>query len=407
MPEKSLTEKSRTLPKGLRVVAGFFVATICGLAFGFTAMGFLLSMLSPEVVGSRDFVAYWATGQQLAHHGNPYDADSLLRIERGAGLHAVDSPMFMRNPPSALPLVFPLGFLGLQAASILWSLLLLMCLGGSVYMVWLMHGSPGNRRYLLGYSFGPALICLLNGQTSLFALLGLVLFLRLHRARPFLAGVSLWLCALKPHLFLPFGVVLIAWVIVSRSYKVLAGAVVAIAASSMIAFIIDPMAWTQYLRMVQTSGIDRDRIPCVSYLLRLWLGPHSMWLQYLPAGLGCAWAAVYFWSRRDTWDWMKNGSPVMLVSILSAPYYWLYDHVLAIPALLHGAYATRSRSLLAVLALLTALIEIALFCNYWWPAPIYNWTLWAAPAWLIWYLVACANRTKNPDAPNSNWSSDS
>ena len=50
-------------------------------------------------------------------------------------------------------------------------------------------------------------------------LLGLVLFLRLHRSSPFLAGVSLWLCLLKPHLFVPFGIVLIVWAIVTRSYS--------------------------------------------------------------------------------------------------------------------------------------------------------------------------------------------
>ncbi|MGD0730922.1 MAG: glycosyltransferase family 87 protein, partial [Terracidiphilus sp.] len=314
----------RTVPKSLRGIAGFLLATVCGLGFGFVAMGFLLSMLSPQVVSSRDFVPFWATGQQLAHHGNPYDANDLLRIERGAGLHATGSPMFMRNPPWALPLVYPLGFLGLQVASILWSLLLLMCLVVSVRMIWIMHGRPKTQRTLLGYSFGPALLCLLNGQTSLFALLGLVLFLQLHRSRPFLAGISLWLCALKPHLFVSFGVVLIAWIVVSRSYKVLAGATLSIAASSAIAFLMDPAAWAQYSRMVKTSGMERDHIPCVSYLLRHWISPQTMWLQYLPVVLGCAWALCYFWNRRHRWDWMKDGGLVMLVSVLSAPYYWLY-----------------------------------------------------------------------------------
>ena len=122
--------------------------------------------------------------------------------------------------------MFPLGFINPRVAWLLWSMLMLACLAVSVYLLWILYGRPRNRRYLLGLSFGPALLCLLYGQTSLFSLLGLVLFLRLHRTRPFLAGISLWLCALKPHLFLPFGVVLLAWVLVSRSYKLLAGAAV-------------------------------------------------------------------------------------------------------------------------------------------------------------------------------------
>jgi len=56
--------------------------------------------------------------------------------------------------------------------------------------------------------------------------------------------------------------------------------------------------------------------------------------------------------------------------------------------LLEGAYATRSRNLLVVLAMLSALIELALFGIVWKPETLYTWTLWSAPAWVIWYLYA-------------------
>jgi hypothetical protein len=314
----------------------------------------------------------------------------MSRVERAAGLPLAYKVGFMRNPPWTLPLVFPLGFISPRVAWLIWSLLMLACLTGSVRLLWIMYGRPRNRRYLLGLSFGPALLCLLYGQTSLFALMGLVLFLRLHRTRPFLAGISLWLCALKPHLFLPFGVVLLAWVLVSRSYKLLAGAVGAMAASCAITYAIDPLAWTQYLQMARASGIERGFVPCLSYLLRNWLTPNALWLQYLPVALGCSWALGYYWLRRQAWDWMKNGSPLMLVSILTAPYALIYDQCLVIPALLSGAILTRSRNLLIALAFLSALVEIALYRSLSHPPELFLWTYWTAPAWLIWYLVACA-----------------
>ncbi|MGA3080935.1 MAG: glycosyltransferase 87 family protein [Terracidiphilus sp.] len=305
----------------------------------------------------------------------------------------------MRNPPWTLPLVFPFGFLSPRVGWPLWLLLLLACLVVSVHMLWIMHGRPPNRRYLLGYSFGPALVCLIYGQTSLFALLGLVLFLRLHRTNPFWAGISLWLCALKPQLFLPFGAAVLAWVLVSRSYKLLAGAAAALAASSAIAFLIDPLAWAQYSQMMRTSGIDREYIPCLSYLLRYWISPNSIWLQYLPAVLGSAWALGYFWHRRQTWDWLKDGSPVMLVSILAAPYSWIYDQGLAIPALLQAAFQTRFRGLLVALAFLSALVEGALFRSISHPAAMALWTYWSAPAWLVWYFFATCPAGKGPGKP--------
>jgi hypothetical protein len=373
-----------------RAIVRFSIATLCAVALGGAIEVLLLAHLPGQLSGARDFSAYWATGQQLAHHANPYDGDAILRIERAAGLPAKASVLIMRNPPSALPLVLPLGFLGFRASSILWSLALVTCLVVSVHILWVMHGRPKNLRYVLGYTFGPALICLINGQPALFALLGLTLFLRLHRSRPFMAGTALWLCMLKPHLFLPFGVVLLTWVAVSRSYRIFAGAGIAIAASYAVTYHVDPMAWEQYSQMARTFRMERDNTACLSYYLRIWLAPHTMWVQYLPTALACIWALFYFWSRRQEWDWMKHGGLVMLVSILAAPYVWLYDQVLAIPALLHGAYFTQSRNMLVALALLSGLVECALFGNALKPAALYLWTPWTAPAWLAWYLVADA-----------------
>jgi hypothetical protein len=254
-------------------------------------------------------------------------------------------------------------------------------------MLWQMFGSPRNSLHWLAYSFGPAIICLLAGQTAMFALLGLVLFLRLHRTRPFLAGASLWLCALKPHLFLVFGVVLLAWIVVEGSYKILAGAAVTMAASFAATYLIDPRAWSEYSQMMRTGGIEKETIPCLSIALRLWLSPQSLWLQFLPAMLGCVWALAYFWPRRHTWDWLRNGSPVMLVSIVATPFGWLFDQVVAIPALLEGVYLTRSGTMLVILAIASGLVQIdSVFGVGFFSGVI----LFTSPAWLAWYLIVCA-----------------
>ncbi|MGA2085861.1 MAG: hypothetical protein ABSG60_10110, partial [Terracidiphilus sp.] len=260
-------------------------------------------------------------------------------------------------------------------------------------------GHPINHLHWLGLSFAPALICMMMGQTSLFALLGYVLFLRLHPTRPFMAGMSLWLCALKPHLFLPFGVVLLVWVLVSRSYRILAGAAVAMAASCAAVSCIDLAAWIDYARMMRTMGTVSENVPCMSVALRLWLSPRTMWLTYLPAALGCAWALGYFWTRRQAWDWMKHGSPLMLVSFLTAPYSWIYDGCLAIPALLEGAYLTRSKTCLAVLAFASVLIEVELIGGIKISSVLY---LWTAPVWLAWYLCATAIKGTQAEGIRSN-----
>lgn len=391
-------------PKKFRAIAEFLVVGICTLLFALTIVGIGASLFGSHAAGTRDFVEYWASGHLLARHANPYDGDAILALERSVGFPVGVPVLIMWNPPPALLLVLPLGFLGPTTAELLWFFLLLACLVASVRMVWIMHGCQKNQLHWLGYSFAPALSCLLSGQVSIFVLLGLVLFLRLHRKRPFLAGVSLWLCLLKPHLFLPFGIVLVVWAIVTRSYKLLMGTAIALAVSSAIASILDPLVWVHYRQMMSTMSTVRMQqqiIPCVSIMLRWMISPKTMWLQYLPSALGCIWALAYFRKHYDHWDWIEHGSLLILVSVLLAPYSWLMDQAILIPALLHAAYLTRSRSLIAILALASAVIEVGILLGL--PLLHSVFYLWTAPFWLAWYLYATkrSNTTNAYDAPCS------
>jgi hypothetical protein len=382
-----------------RRIGEFLPVGVCTLAFLLTTAGICAALLRSGAAGTRDFVVYWAAGQRLVHHTNPYDGKAVLCLERSAGFPSGDPALIVRNPPSALLFVLPLGFLGPKAGLLFWSLLLLACLAASVRMIWTMHGRPKNQLDFLGYSFGPALVCLMVGQVSLLVLLGLVLFLRLHRSSPFLAGVSLWLCLLKPHLFLPFGVALLLWAILTRSYLLLAGTAVALGVSSGIVLLLDPAAWMHYGQMIRAPWIDRLAIPCLSVMLRRNVSPNTIWLQYIPVASGCVWALEYFRRHRDHWDWMEHGSPLILVSVLVSPYSWPMDQVILMPALLHAVYLTRSRSLVAIFALSSAVVGVwSLRGN----VPLYSaFYIWFAPAWLAWYLYAtkCSHRTCVRETP--------
>ena len=366
-------------------IADQSIAIVSGLSFALAALTVCTIPFTNSISGARDFVVYWATGQQLAHHANPYDAAALMQIERAAGLSSASAVGFMRNPPWALPLTIPLGFMGLRLGGFLWSIALMSCLMASVYWLWQLYGCPNNKRHWLGAAFAPAVICLLIGQTSLFVLLGYVLFLRLHRSSPFWAGASLWLCALKPHLFIVIGIVVLAWVLVSKSYKVIVGAASALVLSCIIASIIDPASWAQYAAMMRGSGINKEVIPCVSIVLRRWINPNVLAIQYTPAVIGCIWGLGYYWRKRRTWDWAQDGGPVILISIIAAPYAWITDQALVIPALLEGAIRTRSQSLLVILAAASIVIEAELLSGIMLASNLY---LWTAPAWLAWYLLA-------------------
>ena len=364
-------------------LAEMSLALVAGLALTFTALLVCAMPISTNLPGSRDFVAYWAAGQQLAHRANPYDHDAIKKIEHSGGLEP-NGALMMRNPPWALPMVLPLGFVGIRVAAFIWSLLLVACLVLSVRMIRTLHGNPPNLLHWLGYGFSPALICLIMGQTSLISLLGLALFLRYHAERPFVAGMSLWFCTLKPQLFVPFSIVLLLWIVFSKSYKILAGAAVALGTTTVATYLLDPPAWHDYLQMMGARDVQNEYVPCLSDMLRFSINPHAVWIQYLPALIGTGWAVIYFWRRRHEWNWTTNSSPLMLASLLCAPYCWFYDQCVAIPAMMHGAYVTRMRWMLTLLALIIAAVDVEM-CKVDVLSPIY---LWNIPVWFAWYLVA-------------------
>lgn len=352
--------------------------------------GILSFAMTDSSAANRDFVSYWAAGQRLVHHSDPYDASAILALEKSTGWSA-GRPLIMRNAPFALFLTLPLGVMGEKTGAVLWSLSILVSLMISIRLVWNMHGRPPNRLHLIGYIFAPSLACLMAGQTSAFVLLGLTLFLYFHDTKPMLAGAALLLCTLKPHLFLPFGVVLLAWIVAQKTYRVLAGSLFALAVSCIVPLFFDPSVYGHYAAMARTTGIEAEFMPTVGELLRIAVHVDSVWLQFLPAMAGCLWAFWYFLRKRHEWNWRTHGQLLMLVSLLVAPYCWLTDQVVLVPAILYAIYAASaalgSRSLY-VFAALDAVVLIEVLSSVQLDSALYVWT---PAAWLAWYLWSMRN----------------
>lgn len=385
LPLKSAGAK-RHSPVFLAVFAIFiFVTTLCTVA---TVLGVALAKLT-----SHDTICFWTSSRLLVHHQNPYDREAVSRIESELGFHVNYQDIFMtREPPTALFLMAPLSFLGSRSGVIAWALLLAGCLAVSVDSIKAMLNGPYERSLLwLPWFFVPAMACIEVGQTALIVLLGLTLFLRFHRSRPFWAGVALSLCALKPHLLLPFGVVLLAWVVVRRKWTILAGAVVACAVESGIPMLFDRAVWPHYLAAMRTESMVDEFVPTLGTGLRFLVDRRAMWLQFVPAALGCAWALWYFWRNRDRWDWRTHGSLLTLVSLMVAPYSWLTDSAIAIPAILFallGPAPPRRGSMTLLLALMCAAAAAMLTASVFYSKP----NLLAGIAWLAWYLYATSGR---------------
>lgn len=86
----------------------------------------------------------------------------------------------------------------------------------------------------------------------------------------------------------------------------------------------------------------------------------------------------------------------MLVSILVAPFGWIFDQSLAIPAVLFAVSRHPSRTWLGVLAVVYMLIEAEIVSPFGLHSAAY---LWTAPAWLVWYLFARHSARHAPAQP--------
>jgi hypothetical protein len=351
--------------------------------------------MSRQTAANTDFVSFWAAGQQLVHHGNPYDGAAVSRLEESVGAH-FDPPLLMRNPPYAFFLVLPLGFMSTKVGTTIWSIAIIAALMASTRLLWILHGRPEGRLHLIAYCFPPTFVCLLNGQTSMFVLLGVVAFLYFQETKPFLAGTALLLCAVKPHLFIPFAVVLLTWILIQRAFRILAGFATAMLASCTLSFSFDPSAWSHYVHRANAENIQNQFIPTVSLLFRVAVNVKVAWLQFVPVCVACLWALWYFWEQRKQWKWTDQGSLLLMISVVVAPYAWFTDQSVMFPAILAGLYLAEnsSRSMLLFgaitgVAMLEVLFGVGVNSGFYF--------VWAAPAWLAWYLY-----TKGSTVPPSH-----
>jgi hypothetical protein len=269
---------------------------------------------------------------------------------------------------------------------IIWLFFLLAGIAVSARLLWLLNGRPASVYHLLCFLYAPVLACMMAGQFGIFLLLGVVLFLYFQRSQPFFAGAALLLCALKPHLFLPFGIVLFLWSVSRKSYRILAGFSAALLASCALSYRLDANAWSQYNQMMHAGGALDERVPTLSVYFRFLVDPNALWLQFIPLAAACVWATWYFWTRREQWNWLDHGLLLLLVCALCTPFGWFTDEAMLLPAVLTGPYrAEKERrsvwplAVIAGIALIEVIALVPLTSKYF---------LWTTPAWLLWYLYA-------------------
>ena len=75
----------------------------------------------------------------------------------------------------------------------------------------------------------------------------------------------------------------------------------------------------------------------IGSFIRLKFGYDLVWLIYLPMVLGLIWFVWYWFSHHRSWNWGEAMPNLLIASIATTPWAWLYDSIFVIPAILYIA----------------------------------------------------------------------
>jgi hypothetical protein len=380
-PPTTNAPPSRTLSTGRRVL-------MVGLAFALLAV--TLHSVDLRQLPANDFLEYWAAARLDVAGENPYSPAALLALERQAGLNS-DKPLMMWNPPWSLPFIVPFGLLSLGTARALVFVFTFLIVFGCADWLWRFYGGAPQRRWIawgLTCSFAPAMVCVASGQIAPLVLLGLALFLYWkERALHFPAGAAILLISFKPHLLYLLWVLLAWWIIRNRCWKLALGAFGAIGGSTCIAAAINTVPVTHYWAAWSSNSPLALYAPPLGGLLRVGFGWQRHWLQFVPAIMALAWCA--WWYRKGPALTGRGDLPLLLlVSVCTSPYGWLFDQVVLLPALLKRAAEfgrlPRGHAIAALILYTAANVAIAVMVLTNFPL-LSLYYAWAAPLWLMLY----------------------
>jgi hypothetical protein len=363
----------------------------------------------------RDFVEYYSAGSVFLAGGNPYSGPELVEVQRQIlGRPELDDATMMWNPPWALTLVAPFAALPVGVAHKLWLFSQLLCVFGSVWMLWRVYGGPAGREwvgFVVAATFPPVLFVVWWGQISGLVLLGLAGYLyHVTRGRFGLAGLFAALTAIKPHLLFAFGLVLVLEACISKGGRkvVLAGAAT-VAAAAAAAWAIHPGIYDLYRSAgwESSSSVNvspKDWIqPILSYWFRVLIDPNRFGIQFVPTVVVAAAVVGYWWVKRKMWDWRVELPRLIFTSVIAAAYgAWLFDLVVLLVPVMHAVVRLipsplggKGNKAIFRLAIAYALVMgLAVFFPILGLTPLtglkvgLHYFVWFAPAVLVFYVAA-------------------
>jgi hypothetical protein len=310
-----------------------------------------------------DFISLWGAGRLLWTGQNPYDRELMIALI-AANVAGITTPVGgFHNPFWTLPLFLLVGVLPYPLACGVWSV---MTIAVAIYCVrFFINERPGGegdlqrvlRIIIAVLCFFPLLKHLFVGQTTIFALGGLILSLKFYRKEQwFRSGLALSATLLKPHLFVPLYVLcVIAGLRSRRLYLigVVSGFIFALVVCSLVSLTFRPTLLAEFV--ASTSGLYAERlgVPQVTlgHAITILTGVSAAVPMF--SGLGVL-GAVGLGMAGSQMDFLDKAAHALFLGAICAPYGWSHDHVILLVPYLMCAENLLNRSFVVGVLLLTA-----------------------------------------------------
>lgn len=336
---------------------------------------------------AHDFWHYWAAGRLVLEGKNPYDQVALHQLLGSMGW--VSGDPLIGSPPWALWLYSLFALLPFEIAKSIW--LLFIILGGAIFIIWQTRNFSKYETILLIFTV-PSLLFgnVLWGQLNVFIAVGIMVAITIKQKHPFLSGLALSLCFLKPHLFFPL------YGYMTRLFfkkecpslrLLLIGAIIGLSAQCVATLLIAPNSFIAYVsEVIRSSTISRDfPSPTLAQLLQ------SQAIGYLLLATG--FVSGFIIAGRKSFC---EGLPaIFTLGIATSPYAWSHCFVfIASQFLVAGHWLKRHFSLAIPIILLLTVCQYFLLLN-----PRYDY-IFAIVPWLlllVGYKTQQACREKKPN----------
>jgi len=363
-------------------------------SFSLLIVSAIISIFVPPNFGTQDFIEYWSAYSIFIGGGNPYSPLEMGAVQREILNSPSAKPLMMFNPPWLLMIFAPVFWWPFLLASKLFICLQLVFIGLGLKLLlteYRIDSSSKRLKVALAVgSFYPIFVSLRLGQLGGVLFFGFSLLIySVSNKKDFLGALGILILSLKPHLAGPALLVLSFQKDLRPAF---AKATILLFLSCFAALLVSPniiLNWIDIISLERLSGIVLPwqwRTASISSLVATkirWIPNTVLFFNII--------LLIYLSLRFKTAHTTELVRTLIIISVILAPFVWIFDQVILIPLLLSSLLASKSKEPSAAfnfkfIAIL--LVNLGAWSLNTMSKLPHHWFIWHGPALLlIWLLI--------------------